>query len=102
MNLLPFFTKELVCYRDSDEIKRAVSFVMLILFSGSFGSQYDLIICRNVMIYSSEDARHKLYQIFSKVLRPGGVLFVGSTEQIFHADQYHFETEDTFFYKKKR
>ncbi|ADC51135.1 MULTISPECIES: CheR family methyltransferase [Alkalihalophilus] len=96
-----YFTKELMGYKVSDQVKRAVTFKQQNLLSDSFGTQYDLIICRNVMIYFTEEAKHELYQKFSQALRPGGVLFVGSTEQIFHADQYHFETEDTFFYKKK-
>ena len=37
---------------------------------------------------------------FSKALKPGGILFVGSTEQIFNPTKYGFGSEDTFFYKK--
>jgi chemotaxis protein methyltransferase CheR len=42
-----------------------------------------------------------LYQKFSKALKPGGLLFVGSTEQIFSPGQYELEPADTFFYRKK-
>ncbi len=41
-------------------------------------SNYDLIVCRNVMIYFTEEAKDQIYQNFSKSLRPGGILFVGS------------------------
>ncbi|WP_100372702.1 CheR family methyltransferase [Bacillus sp. FJAT-45037] len=96
-----YFIKEDMGYKVKDEIKRTVTFKQQNLLSDPFDSMFDLIICRNVMIYFTEEAKHELYTKFSKALRPGGVLFVGSTEQIFHAEKYNFETEDTFFYKKK-
>ena len=52
------------------------------------------------MIYFTEEAKDSLYQKFNAALRPGGMLFVGSTEQIFNPQSYHFAIEDTFFYKK--
>ena len=61
---------------------------------------YDLIICRNVMIYFTEEARVKLYEKFSRSLRKGGVLFVGSTEQILTPERYNLQRFDTFFYEK--
>lgn len=70
------------------------------LLSARFKRGYDLIVCRNVMIYFTEETKRELYQKFSEALRPGGVLFVGSTEQIFNPGQYQFETESTFFYRK--
>jgi chemotaxis protein methyltransferase CheR len=54
-----------------------------------------------VIIYFTEEAKHVLYQKFSKALKPGGLLFVGSTEQIFSPGQYDLEPADTFFYRKK-
>ena len=65
----------------------------------SFDTNYDLIICRNVMIYFTEEARVKLYEKFSRSLR-GGVLFVGSTEQILTPERYNLQRFDTFFYEK--
>ncbi|RXT13907.1 protein-glutamate O-methyltransferase CheR [Ammoniphilus sp. CFH 90114] len=87
-------------YQISDDIKNTIKFKKHNLLAEPFDSGYDLIICRNVMIYFTEEAKHHLYQEFSDALRPGGVLFVGSTEQIFQPQQYRFETEDTFFYRK--
>ena len=66
----------------------------------SFDTNYDLIICRNVMIYFTEEARVKLYEKFSRVLRKGGVLFVGSTEQILTPERYNLQRFDTFSSKK--
>lgn len=95
-----YFTKDTLSYRISDEVKNKVTFKKHNLLADTFDTQFDLIICRNVMIYFTEEAKHELYHKFSRALKPGGVLFVGSTEQIFQPQQYQLETEDTFFYRK--
>lgn len=61
----------------------------------------DLIICRNVMIYFTEEAKDRIYRKFNEALSPGGVLFVGSTEQIFHSKKLGFDSLESFFYIKK-
>ncbi|MEB1806843.1 MAG: protein-glutamate O-methyltransferase CheR [Bacillaceae bacterium] len=95
------FNKDAMGYAIKDEIKKTIKFRQGNLLADRFESNFDLIVCRNVMIYFTEEAKHELYQKFSDALRPGGVLFVGSTEQIFNPQTYGFETEDTFFYRKK-
>ncbi|WP_046180502.1 CheR family methyltransferase [Domibacillus tundrae] len=94
------FQKEGAFFKTSEEVKRTVSFKRQNLLSDRFESGYDLIVCRNVMIYFTEEAKDELYRKFNAALRSGGVLFVGSTEQIFNPERYGFEVEDTFFYKK--
>ncbi|MBA9027809.1 CheR family methyltransferase [Peribacillus huizhouensis] len=95
-----FFIKEGNFYHIADEIKKTVTYKKHNLLSEPFDKNYDLIICRNVLIYFTEEAKHLLYTKFSQALKTDGVFFVGSTEQIFNANQYDFEAEDTFFYKK--
>ncbi|MNZ98952.1 Chemotaxis protein methyltransferase Cher2 [compost metagenome] len=95
-----YFKKEDGAYLIADELKKQVAFKQQNLLHDAFDSGFDLIVCRNVMIYFTEEAKHLLYHKFSKALRPGGLLFVGSTEQIFSPAQYGFETADTFFYRK--
>lgn len=96
-----YFIQEGQFYRVKDEIKNTVTFKKHNLLSDPYESNFDLIVCRNVMIYFTEEAKDLIYQQFSKALRPGGILFVGSTEQIFNPSRYGFEVEDTFFYRKK-
>lgn len=98
--LTTHFSKDPMGFKVNDDIKKTVRFKQQNLLADRFEEQYDLIICRNVMIYFTEEAKHELYRKFSRALRPGGVLFVGSTEQIFNPSTYQFDTEDTFFYKK--
>lgn len=95
-----YFVKDALSYRIADEVKNAIQFKKHNLLAEPFETGFDLIICRNVMIYFTEEAKHELYLKFSRALKPGGVLFVGSTEQIFQPQQYQFEVEDTFFYRK--
>jgi chemotaxis protein methyltransferase CheR len=96
-----FFTKEGMYYKIDEKIKKAVTFKKHNLLADPFGRFFDLIVCRNVLIYFTEEAKQKLYLQFNEALRPGGILFVGSTEQIFNPALYGFEIEDTFFYRKK-
>jgi chemotaxis protein methyltransferase CheR len=95
-----FFTKEGMYYKIDESIKKAVTFKKHNLLADPFDTNYDLIVCRNVLIYFTEEAKQELYHKFNKALRPGGIFFVGSTEQIFNPSFYGFETEDTFFYRK--
>ncbi|MBM6619864.1 CheR family methyltransferase [Bacillus suaedaesalsae] len=96
-----YFTKDGMFYKVDDAIKKTVTFKQENLLADSFEQNYDLIVCRNVLIYFTEEAKDTLYKKFSDALRPGGILFVGSTEQIFNPSSYNFETEDTFFYRKQ-
>ncbi|WP_110112971.1 protein-glutamate O-methyltransferase CheR [Bacillus sp. CGMCC 1.16541] len=96
-----YFTKQGMFYKVDDQIKKSVTFKKHNLLADSFEKEFDLIVCRNVLIYFTEEAKNLLYQKFSQSLRQGGVFFVGSTEQIFHPQLYGFENADTFFYRKK-
>jgi chemotaxis protein methyltransferase CheR len=87
-------------YRVSDRLKKAVNFKKQNLLADPFGDKYDLIICRNVMIYFTEETKALLYEKFARSLKPGGLLFVGSTEQIFSPAKYGLEPADTFFYRR--
>ncbi|MBS0196878.1 MAG: protein-glutamate O-methyltransferase CheR [Planctomycetes bacterium] len=47
-----------------------------------FKGHFDVIFCRNVMIYFDADTRRKLVLRFHQLLRPGGILAIGSAETL--------------------
>jgi len=88
-------------YYINDNIKHNVQFKKHNLLSDPFGvNQFDLIVCRNVLIYFTDQAKEEVYRNFSSALKPNGILFVGSTEQIFNPQKYNLKSIDTFFYQK--
>lgn len=44
--------------------------------------RYDLVLCRNTVIYFTDSARDELHARLALALRPGGYLMVGSTERV--------------------
>ncbi|GIQ67556.1 protein-glutamate O-methyltransferase CheR [Xylanibacillus composti] len=96
-----YFTAEDTLFRISPALKRGITFERKNLLHDSYDSGFDLIICRNVMIYFTEEAKRDMYHRFAQALKPNGILFVGSTEQIFSPGQYGLESVDTFFYQRK-
>lgn len=96
-----YFIKKSELYHILPEIKKMPVFKQQNLLSAHFDKEFDLIVCRNVLIYFTEQAKEILYQKFSDSLKKGGILFVGSTEQIFHPEKYGLHSVDTFFYQKK-
>lgn len=96
-----YFEKIGTSYKISDEIKRCIQFKQHNLLKDDYPKDVDLIVCRNVLIYFTEEAKDQVYKGFNKSLKDGGVLFVGSTEQIIQAGRYNFSSDYTFFYKKE-
>jgi chemotaxis methyl-accepting protein methylase len=43
---------------------------------------YDLIVCRNVVIYFDRAMQERLFLAFAETLRPGGVLVLGKVETL--------------------
>ncbi len=95
------FTKDGDSYRIKDEIKRCVEFKQLNLLKDEYPQNCDLIVCRNVLIYFTEEAKEGIYHKFNKALKNNGILFVGSTEQIILSNKYNFRSVKTFFYTKE-
>lgn len=95
-----YFTKVGPAYKINDEIKQCVEFKQMNLLSDPYPQGMDLIVCRNVMIYFTEEAKEEMYHNFNKALVKNGVLFVGSTEQIIVPKKFNFEALKTFFYKR--
>ena len=70
-------------YAISPEVKRLVHFARLNLMDPwPMRGEFDLICCRNVMIYFDNDTQQRLVQRFRDRLVPGGYLFTGHSESL--------------------
>ncbi len=87
-------------YKVSDEIKRCVEFKKSNLLKDPYPTGCHLIVCRNVMIYFTEEAKLEIYKKFNKSLAMDGCLFVGNTEQIINHRELGYEYNKLFFYRK--
>ena len=84
-----------------ESLRRRMSFRYQNLLADPFERGFDLIVCRNVVIYFTAEVKDRLYKRFYEALRPGGVLFVGGTEIISKASDLGFETAGISFYRRK-
>jgi chemotaxis protein methyltransferase CheR len=96
-----YFSKISDGYQVKESLKRNIRFEPKNLLVGLFETNFDLIICRNVVIYFTEETKDQLYLSFSQSLRSGGVLFTGSTEQIFHLTELNLKGIGPFIYQKQ-
>ncbi|GAB3066045.1 CheR family methyltransferase [Virgibacillus ainsalahensis] len=95
-----YFIEKNGLYYINPDLKKNVRFKKHNLLSSRYPSNIDFIVCRNVLIYFTDEAKENIYHNFSKALKKHGVLFVGSTEQIFSPAIYQLHLIDTFFYQK--
>jgi chemotaxis protein methyltransferase CheR len=63
-------------------------------------SGYDLVLCRNTVIYFSDEPRDALHKRLAESLRPGGYLMVGSTERVTAPGAVGLEPAFSFVYRK--
>ncbi len=82
--LVKYFIKESdEAWRINDTIRSRVTFGEFNLLTDNFpASKYNIIFCRNVLIYQDKDNRKSILEKFYKALVPGGVFFMGSGESV--------------------
>lgn len=68
--------------RVKPELAKMIEFRTLNLMntSWSLGDPFHVVFCRNVMIYFDAPTQRKVLERIHKVMRPGGLLFVGHSE----------------------
>lgn len=70
-------------YKIKDQIRAMAQFKKMNLMKPFVGiGKFDIILCRNVMIYFTAEDRRKIYENIAKVLEPDGYLIIGSTESL--------------------
>lgn len=95
-----YFTKVGPSYKISDEIIKCVEFKQHNLLKDKYPENMDFIICRNVVIYFTEEAKDEIYRKFHNSLKSGGELFIGSTEQIINYKDIGYSKRNAFYYEK--
>ncbi|HEY9061778.1 MAG TPA: protein-glutamate O-methyltransferase CheR [Pseudobacteroides sp.] len=96
-----YFTSIGDTYQIKESVKKCVDFKHHNLLKDPYPTDLDLIVCRNVLIYFTEEAKTNIYYKFNASLKPHGVLFVGSTEQIIMSSKFNLKSLKTFFYVKE-
>ena len=89
-------------FQITEEIKKCVEFRKHNLLKDDYPSGCHLIVCRNVLIYFTEEAKQDIYRKFNAALTSEGILFVGSTEQITNYRELGYSSPKSFFYQKNR
>ncbi len=71
-----------------DKVRRMVTFRQhnLLVNFALFG-KFDVIFCRNVLIYFAPEVKERIINNFAQSLNPGGYLFLGSSEYVSHLNQ---------------
>lgn len=78
-----WFTRTPEGWRIADEIRSPISYRMANLVEPfRFKGPFDLIFCRNVMIYFDRETREDIVNRLGTLLRPGGALVLGSSESL--------------------
>ena len=95
-----YFTKVGLSYQISDNVKKRVEFTQHNLLKDAYRDGWHMIVCRNVLIYFTEEAKTEVFIKFQKSLSKGGLLFIGSTEQIINYKEIGYERKNSFFYEK--
>lgn len=75
-----------------DQPRELVSFKTLNLMAPwPMKMSYDVIFCRNVLIYFSQQDQERLFDKFSQHLKPGGTFYIGHSERIagVASDKFH-------------
>jgi chemotaxis protein methyltransferase CheR len=82
--------------RVKPELQRFVEFIIVNLIRDDwpFRDMFDVVFCRNVMIYFDAPTQRKVLERIHRVMTPGGLLFVG------HAENFS-ESRDLFVLKGK-
>jgi two-component system CheB/CheR fusion protein len=98
-----FFVEEDNRYRVCREVRDMVTFAVQNAIMDPPFTKLDILICRNLLIYLSNDLQKQLLPLFHYSLKPGGLLFLGSAETIgSHVDLFSAATvKSKLFWRSK-
>jgi two-component system CheB/CheR fusion protein len=77
-----FFTREEGFYKVKKYIREMIIFAEQDIAHDPPFSGMDLVSCRNLLIYMTQDAQNRIISLFAYSMNPGGILFLGSSETL--------------------
>lgn len=98
--LKQYFTEDGKGFYAKLALRQKVTFKQHNLLADPFETNFDLVICRNVVIYFTAEVKDQLYKRFRDSLRHGGMLFVGGTEIVSQATSIGLHTAGISFYRR--
>ena len=88
--------------RMSDTLKQRIAFKPLNLMEPwPMRGPFDMIFCRNVVIYFDKQTQARLFDRYAEILRPGGFLYIGHSESLFNVTD-RFRLVGRTIYQKER
>ncbi len=89
----------------SQEIRENIIFAQHNLVSDASFNEFDVIVCRNVMIYFNKDLQNNVHKLFYESLSPSGILALGSKETLKFSEFEQFykviDNEEKIYKRKK-
>ena len=95
---------EEVLIKVNDELKRMITFQVMNLNDNTYpfsSHQFDVIFCRNVLIYFSSEDQNKILKKLFKHLKIGGTLYLGHSENPQDLVHYVKRVGQNIFVKEK-
>lgn len=82
------------------DYKKNMRFRLHNILDDYWDSGFDLIVCRNVLIYFKNEVKETLLRKFCKSLNSKGILFIGSTEVVFKPENFGLKPVASGIYRK--
>lgn len=76
------FNSKDMSYRIKNDFNGQVNFEVCIFFDGKYLSDFDIVICRNSLIYFNSELQEKAIKTITRSLKKGGYLIIGASEII--------------------
>lgn len=84
-----------------DDIRELITFKQLnLLHDWPMKGPFDIIFCRNVVIYFDQETQKKLFARYAKMLTDGGYLFIGHSENLSRVSDAFTSLGRTIYQKK--
>ncbi len=87
-------------FRAAEALRSMIAFQQHNLLQPAPRGTFDLVLCRNVTIYFTEEAKDEVTEHLVSALRPGGILFIGETETIHRPQRFGLTQRSTSFFER--